>query len=63
MKPFLIKAFKIMLVILGIVFFPFGFFLLGYIIGSKQNKHKFVEKKENEAVLTENIVSEEKIVL
>ena len=59
---------KILIVFLGIVIFPLGLFLLGYVLGSNRNKYKLKEKPTNEAVLEEIIKepkeeSEDKVVI
>ncbi len=55
---------KIMLVILGIVIFPLGLFMLGYIIGvNKNSKQRFITKPESPSTIVQKIVEEEKIVL
>ena len=55
---------KILLVFLGIVIFPLGLFMLGYIIGvNKNSKPKFTTKPETPSTIVQKIVDEEKIVL
>lgn len=52
---------RLALVFLSIVFFPFGLFLLGYIIGTRKNVKRITVSKENNAKLIENgIITEEK---
>jgi len=64
MKNWIMKLFRIMLIFLGIVFFPFGLFLLGYIIGRRARKSDFVvSKKEPSKIVETEILTEEKVVL
>jgi len=55
---------KILLVFLGIVIFPLGLFMLGYILGANKNsKPRFTTKPEAPSTIVQKIVEEEKIVL
>ena len=55
---------KIMLVFLGIVIFPLGLFMLGYVLGANKNsKPRFTTKPESPSTIVQKIVEEEKIVL
>lgn len=51
---------KILIVFLGIVIFPIGLFLLGYIIGSNKGKKKFIVDEKNPSKLIETQVLTEK---